>query len=161
MTEPVDPPTAPYDTDSTLDALAADVAAMLRPSQIVPDEVVAAARGALSWRLVDTELAELLEGEALLVRDDGAGPATYAVGALTIDLERTDGTLVGQVTVAAGDNQVVAVAIDVANRVVGTIDGTVDGAVDDLGGFGAEVGTGPVRIVVELRDGRVATPWLT
>jgi len=157
MTEPVDPPTAPYDTDSTLDALAAEVAAMLRPSQIVPDEVVAAARGALSWRLVDTELAELLEGEALLVRDDGAGPATYTAGALTIDLERTDGTLVGQLTVADSGDPVVAVAIDVAGRDAGA----VDGALDDLGGFGAEVGTGPVRIVVELRGGRVATPWLT
>lgn len=161
MTEPDDPLTTPYDPDPTLDALAAEVAAMLRLAQIVPDEVMAAARGALTWRLVDTELAELLEGEALLVRDDAAGPATYTAGALTIDLERTDATLVGQVTVADVDNQVVAVAIDVVGTVDGAVDGAIDGAVDDLGGFGAEVGTGPVRIVVELRDGRVATPWLT
>lgn len=158
MADPDDPAARPDDdTDPTLDALGAELAALLRPSQIVPGEVLVAAHGAFAWRLVDAELAELLEGEAQLVRDGAAGPATFVAGDLVIDLERSDGTLVGQVTVAGGGDPVVAVAIDVAGHGART----VASVVDDLGGFGAEVGTGPVRIVVERRGGRVATPWLT
>jgi len=128
----------------------------------VPERRRAAARAAFGWRSVDAELAALLHDSALeegaAVRSSGAGPRTLSFedDGTTLELEHdgagAGGELLGEVVGVPGavvrleraDAEPVAVRADASGffRVEG-------------------VGTGPVRVVVELDGRALTTPWVT
>lgn len=127
----------------------------------LPDDVLAAARGAWTWRTVDAELAELLEEESLAVRSDTAvtGPFAFAAEGVIIDVEHEGPTVLGQVGGAEGEPLGASVVVEIAGA-----DGTrhvVEADVDAAGGFRAAVPDGRARVAVTLPDGRrIVTPWL-
>lgn len=144
----------------TTDPIEEELRAVLRELHgPVPDAVVAAARGAWTWRTVDAELAELLEEDAVAVRSGTAVVRAYAVAGVVIDVEVDGDVVLGQVGDAAGTPLGASVVVDVAAP-----DGTrhaVDAEVDAAGGFRATVPAGNRRIAVSLPDGRrIVTPWL-
>lgn len=91
------------------DALLAALREARQRAEDVPPEFVAAARAVFTWRTVDAELAALVHDSALeagqAVRGDdvpGEEPAalrtlTFTTSQLTLEVEVTDGALLGQV----------------------------------------------------------------
>ena len=161
MTDRSDDPT-PHETPDP--ALEADLAAIVSEAfPPVPDEVVAAAKAALTWRTVDAELAELLESETLAVRSGGSEPngVAYAAGDVIIDIDREGQVVLGQVSDEHGEpvGDRLVVVVEIARP-----DGTrqvVEADLDSAGGFRAPVPAGQARVAVTLPDGRrIVTPWL-
>jgi hypothetical protein len=142
-----------------LERLAAGVGAAIAADP-PPPEVLAAARRAWEFRMIDAELAELVNEEAALLRADH-DLVTYAAGDVFIDMDRTpvagsDATrLTGHVTAPVA---VTAVVLQVS----GDRQSQVTADLDASGGFRVESpGDVPTRLLVELVDHRyVVSPWL-
>jgi hypothetical protein len=141
--------------------LLADLNSLYENDDPVPEEVLAAARGAFAWADFDAELARLLDQESLVGRSVRATGdhrlLTFEAEHLTFVVEATELTdgrkLVGQVVPAgprelwwesAGGDSTAAV-------------------VDELGRFSLpRLPAGPARLRCELPDGtRVVTEWGT
>lgn len=140
-----------------LERLDADLRAAL-PLDDVPAAVLAAARGAWAWRLIDTELAELVEQERVVLRADQDLLVTFAAGDLFIDVDQVlvggSELLIGQVT---APTEVESLALELVGEpaVVLPVD------IDAGGGFQVAAPGIPARLVVHLADGRrVVTSWL-
>jgi hypothetical protein len=130
----------------------------------VPERVVSSAKGSLSWRTIDAELARLTYDSVLdeerrsLVRSTGtARMLTFAAGDLTVDVE-VEGSgrerrLVGEITPPQR-----------ATLIVRHADGTTEVETDDDGRFrtGA-VPAGPISLTLRLAagDSVVQTEWTT
>jgi hypothetical protein len=150
--------------DAHDDELLRVLADALDRSEPVPDQLVAGARAALTWRTVDAELAELLydsdrDDAPVLVRDGLGGPATrlltFGSAPSTIDLEvDAGGDLVGVVSPPGR----YVVELQAAGR-VGSGPGST--AVSDGNGLFrlAHPGRGAVRLVV--RASAADAPFLT
>lgn len=125
----------------------------------VPEEVLAAARGAFLWRDVDAELAKLLDEKPLTaqaVRATGDHRLlTFEAEHLTFVVEATElahgRKLVGQV-VPAGPRELWLESADGARACA---------EVDELGRFSlSQLPAGPARLRCDLPDGtRVVTEW--
>lgn len=146
------------DIETADDQLLAQLAALTRRLDPVPEAVVAAARGSFSWRTVDQELAELVfdsaeEGELVGVRSEGDGRhLTFQGGGLTLEMEvSVGGGLVGQVVPPQ------PAAIEVRHRSSTTVL-----VADHLGRFAAAVPSGPMslRCRPESGPGAVASDWI-
>lgn len=142
--------------DAALLALLGDAMAVADP---VPDHVLAAARGAVAWRTIDQDLADLVfdsSAELTGVRDaNAARQLTFRSDGVEIELMLVDSAqrrLVGQL--------VPAMATTV--RLEGTAS-QVEQPTDRFGRFSFDgVQTGPVRITVPGADGgrAIATDWM-
>jgi hypothetical protein len=146
------------------EALLAELRALAARADPVPERVREAARGSLTWRTIDEELARLVYDSALdaelaaLVRGGEARLLTFELDGLAVEVEATaadDGSLVlvGQI-VPPG-----AAAIEVRHP-----GGTVAAAADDVGRFRvAGVPAGPVSLRTRRAgaDAWVATEWVT
>lgn len=153
--------------DITDDELMAELAAAVaEAADISDDETTArrrtAARAAFTWRTVDAELAELLHDSALdagaAVRSSGAAPRSLSFirGAVTIEIEVTGESLLGEVIDDDGGDEPAAVSLqrpDADDRVTET----------DASGFFRfdDVAPGPVRFVVTRSGWTLTTPWAT
>jgi hypothetical protein len=119
----------------------------------VPGDALATARAA-DLTAADAELAELvfdslLDDREVAVRADPGSHVrslTFAAGERSIEVDLTDGELVGRVSPAGPPT----VAVLQAGPPVVV-------AVDDLGRFRTPVAAGPLR----LRVGAATTPWIT
>jgi hypothetical protein len=130
----------------------------------VPERVVSAAKGSLSWRTIDAELARLTYDSALdderrsLVRSTGTvRMLTFAGGDLTVDVEversGRERRLVGEITPAQR-----------ATLVVRHADGMTEVETDDDGRFRTGmIPAGPISLTVRLvsGDSAVQTEWTT
>ena len=120
-----------------------------------PDQLVAAARDAFSWRRADVELAKLLDDsiEATLVGvRGGAGGRRafrYGAGDFVIRVHLTDSTLI--VMLEPPLSVVCRVASDA---------GTVEHRTDELGELVLDVPELPLRLEVDLPRGTTITPWI-
>ena len=142
--------------DTALLALLGDA---LNVSDPVPEHVLAAARGAVAWRTIDQDLADLVfdsSAELTGVRDKNAArQLTFRSDGVEIELMLVDSEqrrLVGQL--------VPAMATTV--RLEGTAS-QVEQSTDRFGRFSFDgVQTGPVRITVPGADGgrAIATDWM-
>jgi len=159
VTEP-DPRTSDEPLPDHLARLAGELHKAL-PVDDVPDAVLAGARGAWTWRLIDSELAELAEQEQAVLRAGDGAAVTYAADEVFIDVDRerhpVSGTSVvaGQVTAPTG---IVAIAAEVASHPPQAVAVEFDGG----GAFRVTLpGDAPARLVVRLADGRrVVSSWL-
>jgi hypothetical protein len=149
------------------DELMAELAAAVAES--ADDEVTArrrsAARAAFTWRTVDAELAELLHDSALdagaAVRSSGRADSaprslSFIRGAVTIEIEVTGSSLLGEVIDDDASDEPAAVSLqrpDAEDRVADT----------DASGFFRfdDVAPGPVRFVVARSGWSLTTPWAT
>jgi len=150
---------SPITDDSLLDLLGQ----ALRTVDPVPEHVLAAARGAVAWRTIDQDLAELVFDSSLEttgVRDpDMARQLTFRSQAsgrpVEIELMVVDGQhrrVVGQVVPAA----VTTVRLENARQ-------TLEQESDKHGRFAFDqISTGPVRLSVAGAGGRadVLTDWV-
>ena len=129
----------------------------------VPEHVVTAAKGCLTWRTIDTELAELVEDTALLAATSVRGPhgarlLTFTAPRVSVVVEVAEvgptRRLIGQL----GDPR--SAAIEVRFR-----DGTTWVDADQLGRFVVDgVPAGPVSLVCRFPDSDIAplvTDWVT
>jgi hypothetical protein len=129
----------------------------------VPDHVVAAAKGCLTWRTIDAELAELIEDTALLAGTSVRSPhgprlLTFSAPQVSVVVEVAEvgptRRLIGQL----GDPR--SAAIEVRFR-----DGTTWVDADQLGRFVVDgVPAGPVSLVCRFPDSDIAplvTDWVT
>jgi hypothetical protein len=143
------------------DALLALLGEALRAAEPVPPHVLAAARGAVAWRTIDEELADLVFDSA-----------TELTG-----VRDHDGTASRQLTFRAQGIEVEVMLVDPAERrLVGQlvppqetevrIDSPTDSVEQRSDAFGRftfdSVATGPVRIGVAGADGQpdVVTDWV-
>lgn len=141
------------------DELVALLGEAVAEGDAVSDRRRAAARGALTWRSVDAELAELLHDSALdagaAVRSSADGPRTlsFGSGGLTLELEVEGEDVLGEVVGADAGASVVLQRPEADDVTV-----PVDGA-----GFFrlAAVGQGSVRLVVTAGERTLTTPWFT
>lgn len=146
------------------DELMAELAAAVAES--ADDQVTerrrSAARTAFTWRTVDAELAELLHDSALdagaAVRSSGDAPRSLSFirGAVTIEIEVTGSSLLGEVIDDDGGDEPATVSLqrpDADDRVTET----------DASGFFRfdDVAPGPVRFVVARAGWSLTTPWAT
>jgi hypothetical protein len=128
----------------------------------VPERVLAAARGSLTWRTVDAELAELAydsmleaRGEALVRNAETHRALTFEAPGLSVELEvgasGAERRLVGQLVPPQ------PAAIEIRHP-----GGTIAADADDLGRFSADaIPAGPVSLVCRRAGGgAVATDWL-
>lgn len=130
----------------------------------VPERVVSAAKGSLSWRTIDAALARLTYDSVLdeerrsLVRSAGTvRMLTFAAGEVTVDVE-VDGSgrerrLVGEITPPQR-----------ATVLVRHADGTTEVETDDDGRFRTGiVPAGPISLTLRLGTGDAAiqTEWTT
>ncbi len=144
------------DTDNELLAELRTLAARLDP---VPPEAIAAARSAIAWRTIDTELAQLTGDPAsdkhLAGVRSGRIPMllTFEAPSLTVEVEVLETAavrrLLGQlVPPTAGEVQVRHVA------------GTTSVAVDEVGRFRVDdVAPGPVSLLCTAGPHVVQTDW--
>ncbi len=142
--------------DPVLDALR-DAAQRFDP---VPPEVVAAAKGAYTWRTIDDELAALtfdsLVDDALAgVRGSGPRALTFEAGDVVIDLEIAE-TAGGRVVHGQATGGLTSMELDVPGepepRAV---------ELDALGRFTVTIATaGPVRLRGRRGDAVVSTSWI-
>lgn len=129
----------------------------------VPEHVLAAAKGSLTWRTIDAELAELIEDTALLAGTSVRGTLgprllTFSAAEVSVVVEVAEvgstRRLIGQL----GDPR--SAAIEVRFR-----DGTTWVEADQLGRFVVDgVSAGPVSLVCRFPDGDTAplvTDWVT
>jgi hypothetical protein len=139
--------------------LLADLDALYRNDDPVPDAVLAAARGAFAWLDFDSELAKLLDEESL------AGRAVRATGdqhLLTFEAEHL--TFVVESTELADGRKLVGQVMPAGPREVWLESAGGERAateVDELGRFSLpQLPAGPARLRCELPDGtRVVTEW--
>lgn len=144
--------------------LAAELRAVFDAVDPVPPEVEAVAYGALAWRDIDAELAELtadsIEAHDQLAGVRGAGlqrVVSFEVSGVVVEVEVTE---TGRTRTLAGQ----LVPVGPATIVVQTPDNAVSIEADELGRFQLEdVAAGPVRLSCLLADGhqRVVTSWTT
>jgi len=144
------------------DAFEAHLRALVARTDPVPERVLEAARGSLTWRTIDEELARLVYDSALDaelaigVRGGTARLLTFEAGPVTIELEASEERgrleIVGQLVPAAETD------VEVRHA-----DGSVAGRSDELGRFRlAGIPAGPVSIRVRIpAAGWVATEWVT
>jgi len=155
---PHDGPAATSESQLADDELLRLLGQALAVGDPIPDHVLAAARGAVAWRTIDQELADLVFDSALEatgVRDpEVARQLTFRSGGVEIEVMLFDDAtrrVVGQVIPATATG----VRLE-------TTDATVSHEADRYGRFSFEgVGTGPVRFGVE-REGApvVVTDWV-
>ncbi|MEU4774066.1 hypothetical protein [Micromonospora sp. NPDC023644] len=142
-------------------ALLAELRAALRDSDPVPEEFLAAARAAFSWRSVDAELAlaELTFDSACdpqpagLTRSTGsARTLTFRTGAVVVEIEVTPTGVVGQLSPARGGRVS-------ARSCAGQYE---EVPVDAVGYFsmGAPP-AGPVQLCAHTDGYAVATAWVS
>jgi hypothetical protein len=148
-----DRPPAPHD-----DALQELLAVALRQGDPLPRRVIAAARGAWTWRTIDQELADLVFDSATELtgaRDrEGARQLTFRAPGLEIEVMVADPAsrrLVGQLVPAEATTV----------RLEGT-DDVLEQDTDRFGRFTFDgAPSGPVRFSVTNRDGAtVTTDWI-
>jgi hypothetical protein len=143
------------------DRLLAELQEALRAAEDVPARFVAAGKAAFAWRTIDADLAELsydsLDDEqtrlATRTEDATVRALTFVSGQLTIELEITAESVLGQV-VPAQPGQVF-LQIGTGRQVTGVI--------DEIGCFAVEpVPAGPFRLFCRTVDGtEVRTGWIT
>lgn len=142
------------------DTLLAELRVALREPREVPEEFLAAARSAYTWRTIDAELAvaELVfdsacdpEPVGLTRSSSSARTLTFRNGPVIVEIEVTSAGITGQLSPARGGR--------VTAR---TMEGVYDQAtVDSLGFF--TLGTpppGPVRIYASTGEYTIATSWV-
>ena len=159
--EPLPDPDAPVEPlPEHLQRLAAELRAVV-PVDDAPAEVLAGARAAWTWRLIDSELAELAEQDRAVLRDGPDLLVTFAAGEVFIDLERVaaprPGTtlVVGQLT---SPTAVDAVEAELAGEEPRRLAVELGAGGDFQVALPAGV---PARLVVQLADGRrVVSSWL-
>jgi hypothetical protein len=140
------------------EALLAELRTALAEPATVPAEFTAAARGALAWRTVDTDLLELAFDSALDAELAVRSPAATSTRLLTFDgvgvrveAEVSGAGIVGQLTPADGGR----VSCQTAT---GTFD---EASIDELGCFVLRSpGNGPVRLRLSSAGRSVATTWV-
>lgn len=143
--------------------LLAAIAAFFDDVDPVPEHVLAAAKGSLTWRTIDAELAELVEDTALLAGTSVRGThgprlLTFSAPDVSVVVEVAElgptRRLIGQL----GDPR--SAAIEVRFR-----GGTTWVDADQLGRFVVDgVPAGPVSLVCRFPDGDIAplvTDWVT
>jgi hypothetical protein len=143
------------------DALIAALGRAVRARQAVPSEFVAAGKSAFAWHNIDAELAQLTYDS---VRDAGAVAAVRAEDAsiraltfrsahLTIELEVTGDSVLGQVIAAEVDVIQVQPRAGAQSEV----------PVDDIGCFTVEpIPPDPFRLSCRTADGtEVSTGWIS
>ena len=147
-TTPADPQFQPV-LDRVADAFEHD----LEP---IPGHLTAAAQDAFAWRLADAELAELLfdstTDELVGLRGSNGDRRSYRYGAgdFVIRVHLTAATLIVMIEPPLSVNCRIA-----------TEDGAEAHRTDDLGELAVDAPDLPVRIEVDLPDGRIVTPWIT
>ena len=144
------------------EALMAELAAAVAEEASVSERRRTAAKAAFTWRTVDAELADLLHDSALdagaAVRSTGSAPRTltFARGAVTLEIEVDDDSLLGEVVdedPARGPATVTLQRPDGGDRSAET---------DASGFFRFEnVAAGPARFVVTRAGWSLTTPWAT
>ncbi len=162
-----------YDNEWTDEALLADLAEALHDERAVPGALVDAGRALWTWRSIDAELAELtharltydsLVDDAALQGDDAGllvvtrsenaalRSLTFAADALSIELEVTDGGILGQLVPAQP-----------ADVELLTPDGARTGVpVDDVGWFTIRpVPTSRFRLTCRVGEASVVTDWIS
>jgi hypothetical protein len=133
----------------------------LRGRRAVPDEFVEAGKSAFAWRNIDAELAQLtydsirVADELVATRAESAAirALTFTSARLTIELEVTEDSLLGQVL------PVQAAAIEIEAR-----GGAEDGfTTDEIGCFSIRpIPRGPFRLHCRAAAGvEVLTSWIT
>ncbi|MGH2786417.1 MAG: hypothetical protein ACRDJV_00730 [Actinomycetota bacterium] len=156
-----DNPTA---NDPSEERLFEELGALVRRTDAVPPQVLAAARGSYTWRTIDAELAELtydslLDDDALAGVRSGAQPRqlTFESGELTIELE---------VGFAARGKRIVGQLIPTQAAAIEIRHPAGEEAVqaDELGRFAAEIMTaGPVSFSCRLQtngEKTITTDWI-
>jgi hypothetical protein len=143
------------------DRLLAELGEAVRAADDVPGRFVDAAKAAFAWRTIDAELARLsydsLDDEQTRVvtrADDAAVRAlTFMADRLTIELEITAESVLGQVVPAQPGQLFVQVGTDQQRT----------SPIDEVGCFVVEpVPTGPFRLHCRTADGaEVRTGWIT
>jgi hypothetical protein len=139
------------------DALAAELASVLRAHDPMPSSVVSAARGAFAWRTIDAELA-VLAADSMLeaaagVRGSGDRQLTFEAGGVSLEVDvveggrRVDGQVVppqpGEVELEGPHTRSSA-------------------ATDVQGQFSLSVWNGPARLRFRPMAGpAVVTDWVT
>ena len=142
-------------TEPDNDALQELLSIGLQDADPVPEHVLAAARGAWTWRTIDQELAALVFDSATElsgVRDrGGARQLTFQAPGLEIVADPATRRLVGQLVPARP-----------ATVELESTDGKLGQEVDRFGRFTFDaVPAGPVRISVTAPDGSaIATDWV-
>jgi hypothetical protein len=140
------------------DALQETLGIALRQAEAVPDNVMAAARGAYTWRTIDAELASIVFDSATEltgVRDHrGPRQLTFRAPGIEIEVMMADPAtrrLVGQLV--PGQETTV--------RLEGTL-GSLEHAADRFGRFTFDgIPHGPVRLCVVGAEGRETnTDWV-
>ena len=122
----------------------------------VPERLTAAARQAFGWRLIESQLAELLFDSASdeLVGVRGASTDRrsfrYGAGDAVIRVHLTDASLI----------VMVEPPLSVSCRVE-TEDGGEEHRTDELGELVVDAPQLPVRLQIDLPGGKVVTPWIT
>jgi hypothetical protein len=146
----------PDDADG---ALLAALGAAQAEAESVPASFVAAARGALAWHTIDSDLAiaELTfdsARDAELATRSGGGPVrllAFGTGDITLEFEVTAAGIAGQLT-PVSDGRVTC------QTAAGDFD---EGPVDAVGCFLLRApASGPIRLRAHTRDYTVATSWV-
>jgi hypothetical protein len=140
------------------DLLLRDLKGALRAVPPAPAEFLDAARAALTWRTIDSELAELTYDSAadlaLSSRTrSGSGPRTLAFSSrdVTVELELSDAVIVGQVSRGGGGE----VSIETSAGVVAST------TLDEIGCFVlTHRPDGLFRLSVRGGEYAVVTGWL-
>lgn len=137
-----------------------DLRRVLDQAEPLPPDSTTLAQAALGWRTIDAELAELVHDSAvddheLLVRgdDDRLRVLTFRTGDIEIEVEYSNGQLVGQVIPAE------AATIELHRESVGAVGSATT---DEFGSFViADVAAGPLSLLCRADDGRwsVRTSW--
>jgi hypothetical protein len=155
------PPEHEVDPDA---ALLDELRALAADDDPVPERVLAAARGSLTWRTIDAELAALVYDSALdaerltAVRsEDAVRLLTFETAELAIELE---------VTLAGSSRQLLGQLVPPGPGLVEIrhAGGTLELEADELGRFGADgIEHGPVSLRCRLEQGGAAveTEWVT
>ena len=142
------------------DQLLAALKGALSARYAVPDEFVEAAKNAFAWHNIDAELAQLtydstsgLESAALATRSDTAAirELTFTSPHLTIELEVTEDSLLGQVIPAQ------AATIEIQSPA----GGAAVLSSDEVGFFSVEpIPAGPFRLRCRAAGIDVITAWV-
>lgn len=147
-------------TDESDMALLDDLRRVVAAIDEIPPESVELARAALGWRSLDNELAELIHDSAvdehqLVVRGahDGLRVLSFANDQIRIDVEFSNGQLVGQVS--PPEQAVIELHRDGSEPIASA-------STDEFGAFTlSDVTPGPLALVCRAEDGRwsVRTSW--
>lgn len=138
------------------DLLLADLRAAVDARDPVPDRLIEAAKAAYSWRTIDEELAQLqfdslAESETLVRGADVAVHLSFGASEAFIEVDVTGDAVLGQVIPPATEVRLVFGSGQHQTAVC-----------DEHGQFTFDrPASGPVRLVVSLESGEVATEWFT